>query len=110
MKGNRVLASVFVIASLALIALGAVKCAAVPGVVQQAQADPTPTIAQVTRMSAEELHRQLQGPNPPQVWDLRGLKAYTDGHIPDSRLVQYTDASALAQQLDRKQAIVTLCA
>jgi hypothetical protein len=110
MKGNRVLVGVLVIASLALLVLGAVQFASGPGVVQQAQPNPTPSIAEVTRISAEDLHRQLQGSNPPQVWDLRGLKAYTEEHIPNSQLVQFADASALAQKLDRKQAIVALCA
>jgi len=77
---------------------------------QQVASGPTPAIENVRRISVGELHGKLKGPNPPLVWDLRSAEAYAQGHIPGARLVQFSELPTLSQGLDRKQAIVTLCA
>lgn len=70
---------------------------------------PTPLQDQVARIAPVELQRRLNGPNPPLVWELRTPDRYAAGHIAGSRLVQLHEVAALAQDLDRRQAIVTSC-
>ena len=71
MKKNQVLVGVLLIASLALIIFGVAQLSSGAGVAQQPPPGPTPTIAQVTRITPQELNKKLKEPNPPQVWDLR---------------------------------------
>ena len=114
------LVAILVIASVAAIAIGVLQLAptaSAPAAVapasgggQQAAPGPTPSIADVRRISVGDLHGLLQRPNPPQVWDIRSAEAYAQGHIPGARLVQISEIPTLAQGMDRKQAIVTLCA
>ena len=120
MSKNVLLVAVLVIASVAAIAIGVLQLAptaSAPAAVapasdggQQAASGPTPSIADVRRISVGELHGKLQRPNPPLVWDFRSAEAYAQGHIPGARLVQFSELPTLIQGLDRKQAIVTLCA
>ena len=62
------------------------------------------------RMSVEALHAQLQGENPPLVWELRVPERYAQAHLPGSVLVLESEVEAAAEGLDRSQSIVTLCA
>jgi hypothetical protein len=115
MSKNTLLIAILVIASVAAIAIGVLQLAPPPGVPapggsQQAALGPTPSIADVRRISVSDLHAQLQGPNPPLLWDLRSIESYSQQHIPGARLVQISELPELAQGIDRKQAIVTLCA
>jgi len=120
MSKNVLLVAILVIASVAAIAFGVlqlVPTSSAPAAVapasgggQQVASDPTPSIADVRRISVGELHGKLQRPNPPLVWDFRSAEAYAQGHIPGARLVQFSELPTLTQGLDRKQAIVTLCA
>jgi hypothetical protein len=124
MSKNVLLVAILVIASVAAIAFGVLQfapTASAPGAVapglgaaavggsQQVASGPTPAIADVRRISVGDLHAKLQGPNLPLVWDLRSAEAYAQQHIPGARLVQITEIPTLAQGLDLKQAIVTLC-
>jgi len=43
------------------------------------------------------------------VWELRSIEAFAGGHVPGAQAVQLADIPALAQKLDRKKTIVTLC-
>ncbi len=69
----------------------------------------TPIVG-VARISVEDLYRELQSSSPPLVWELRSAASYAEGHVPGSRFVQTDQIQALAQDLDRGQPIVTLCA
>jgi hypothetical protein len=64
----------------------------------------------VARISVETLHAKLQGDNAPLVWELRLAERYAKAHLPGSLLVEESEVEALAADLDRGQAIVTLCA
>ena len=110
MRRNTALIGILVAASLAVIALGVLQLALGAGGAQQSAVGPTPSIAQVRRINVGDLHAKLQGANPPLVWDIRSAESYAQQHIPGARLVQMAEIPALAQTLDRKQAIVTLCA
>jgi hypothetical protein len=125
MSKNALLVAILVIASVAAIAIGVLQLAptavapasGAPVAVapttsgsQQAALGPTPSIAEVRRISVGDLHGKLQGSNPPLVWDLRAAEGYVQQHIPGARFVQISEIPTLAQGLDRKQAIVTLCA
>ncbi len=120
MSKNALLVAILVIASVAAIAIGVLQLAptaSAPAAVapasggsQQVASGPTPAITDVPRISVGELHGKLQRPNPPLVWDIRSAEAYAQGHIPGARLVQFSELPTLVQGLDRKQAIVTLCA
>jgi hypothetical protein len=120
MSKNVLLVAILVIASVAVITIGLLQLAPTanaPSAVapatgggQPAASGPTPSIADVRRISVGELHGRLQRPNPPLVWDIRSAEAYAQGHIPGARLVQFSELPTLIQGLDRKQAIVTLCA
>jgi hypothetical protein len=115
MSKNALLVAILVIASVAAIAIGVLQLAptavAPPtGGSQQAALGPTPAIADVRRISVGDLHGKLQGSNPPLVWDIRSAESYAQQHIPGARLVQIAEIPTLAQGLDQKQAIVTLCA
>jgi hypothetical protein len=119
MSKNVLLVAILVIASVVAIGIGVLQLApaasapaavaTVSGGGQQVASGPTPSIADVRRISVGELHGKLQGPNPPLVWDIRSAEAYAQGHIPGARLVQFSELPTLSQGLDRKQAIVTLC-
>jgi hypothetical protein len=101
---------VLLVLSLLLIGLGVLRLA------QPRDAAPRVVIAtgastvDVRRISVEELNARLQSSNPPLVWDFRTAESYAEGHVPNSRLVQLSEVSDLAQSLDRQQPIVTLCA
>ena len=76
-----------------------------------ASARATPSsAAEVARISVQELHVQLQRPNPPLVWELRIAEAYERLHIPGSQRVDMEHIPSLAAGLDRQQPIVILCA
>lgn len=110
MSRNTAVIGTLVIVSVALIAFGVFQLAAGPSTAPQAQSGPTPSIAEVKRISPQEINTRLRGANPPQVWEIRSAESYALQHIPGSRLVQMVDIPALAQGLDRKQTIITLCA
>lgn len=109
MSRNTAIIGVLVIASLSLIAFGVFQLAAGSSTAPQAQFGPTPSIAEVRRINPQEINARLRGANPPQVWEIRSAESYALQHIPGSQLVQMADIPALAQKLDRKQAIITLC-
>ncbi len=62
------------------------------------------------RVSVQELHARLQGPQPPLVWEFRSPESYAQQHVPGSRLMSLDEIAASAAPLDRSQPIVTLCA
>ena len=64
---------------------------------------------EVARISVQDLNRELQGVNPPLVWEFVSAEQYANGHIPGARLMTFEQMSATAQGLDKSQAIVTLC-
>lgn len=66
--------------------------------------------AEVARISVQELHVQLQGSDPPRVWELRIAEAYERQHISGSQRVDMDQIAALAGGLDRERPIVILCA
>ena len=68
-----------------------------------------PSAATVKRIAPEELHRRLRETSPPLVWEIRSKTAYEKQHIPGSQLVTMAEVTALAQSLDREQAIVINC-
>lgn len=72
-------------------------------------AKPTSTHEQVKRITPAELRQRLGESNPPLVWEVRTPERYNKAHIPGSTLVQLYEIHSLAQNLDRKQAIVTNC-
>ncbi len=110
MSKNALLVAVLVIASVVAILVGVWQLAPAAGESQQAATGPTPSVAQVRRISAGELHAKLQRPNPPLILDLRSAESYAQQHIPGARLIQIAEIPTLAQDLDRNQPIVTLCA
>jgi hypothetical protein len=77
--------------------------------VPAATAQPIPGVVVVKRITPADLQRRLGEPNPPLVWELRSPEAYNKQHIPGSKLVKLNEVTALAQNLDRSQAIVTNC-
>ena len=74
-----------------------------------AAAVPTVAVDQIQRITPAELQKRLAEPNPPLVWELRSPDRYEQGHIPGSQLVAVTEVTALAEKLDRSQAIITNC-
>ncbi|GEM_PF-2139442 len=110
MQRNVWAAGILIVVSLVVIMIGVTQLNRPAGNEGQAPAGPTPTIAEVRRISATELHARLQGPNPPLVWEIRSLEAFLGGHVPGSRQVQFADIPMLAQRLDRNTSIVLLCA
>jgi hypothetical protein len=110
MNRNSAIVGVLVIVSLALIGIGISQFGSGQGSASQAPSGPTPTIDQVRRITVQDLHRRLQVANPPLVWELRSAEVFAAGHILGSRSVQFSEVPALAQSLDRKQALIILCA
>lgn len=110
MNRNTLIVGVLAVVSLALIAIGVLQLGAGQGGAAQAPAGPTPTIAQVKRITVQDLNTRLRNANPPLVWELRSIEAFAGGHVPGAQAVQLADIPALAQKLDRKKTIVTLCA
>lgn len=75
-----------------------------------AAVSPTPgSTSEAPRITVQELQQQLQGGNPPQVWDVRGTEAYSAGHLPGSKQVDLVNVEAAAAGIDRNQPIITLC-
>ncbi len=70
---------------------------------------PASPQAEVPRISPVELQRRLGESNPPLVWEIRTADQYEKQHIPGSQLVKLGEITAMAQNLDRGQAIVTSC-
>ena len=110
MNRNTLIIGALVLASLTLIALGVSQLSQGQGSAAQAPAGLTPTIAQVKRISVQDLHTKLRGANPPLVWEVRSVEAFAGGHLPGAQAVQLADIPILAQKLDPKKSIVTLCA
>jgi 3-mercaptopyruvate sulfurtransferase SseA len=77
--------------------------------VATAAAQPASAQVEVKRITPAELQKRLAEPNPPLVWELRSPDRYEQGHIPGSQLIAVTEVAALAEKLDRSQAIVTSC-
>lgn len=98
-----------VLLSLALVALGVV-------LMLQERAEPTVATAPagstdaVLRVSVETLHGQLAAANPPLVWEFRSASSFAARHIPGSRVMSFGELPDAAANLDKRQAIVTLCA
>ena len=74
-----------------------------------ATAAPVVSTDQVKRITPAGLQKRLAESNPPLVWELRSPDRYEQGHIPGSQLVGVREVAALAEKLDRGQAIVTSC-
>jgi DNA-binding transcriptional regulator YdaS (Cro superfamily) len=110
MNRNTLIVGALALVSLALIAVGVSQLSQGQGGAAQAPAGPTPTIAQVKRISVQDLNIKLRGANPPLVWELRSVEAFAGGHLPGAQAVQLADIPMLAQKLDPKKSIVTLCA
>ncbi len=74
-------------------------------------ANPDPAaLNAVPRIPVEALREQLQTSNPPLVWDFRPTASFAEGHIPGSHvLTLYAIPDAVAN-VDKRQAIVTVCA
>ena len=72
-------------------------------------AQGAPAADGVKRILPEELKRRLEGANPPLVWELRSPDRYEKEHIAGSKLVKLPEVKALAEGLDRSQAIITNC-
>ena len=89
-------------------ALAATPRSAAPAAVSPV-AERAPAEEGVKRILPEELQRRLDGPNPPLVWELRSPDRYEKEHIPGSKLVKLPEVTALAEGLDRSQAIITNC-
>jgi hypothetical protein len=68
------------------------------------------TESEVPRISVSELQGQLQTSSPPLVWDIRPVEIFAGGHIAGSRPLNLSDVPDAAANLDKRQAIVTLCA
>jgi hypothetical protein len=115
MNRNTLTLGALVLVSLALIAVGVSQLgqgqgSAAPSWTPRPPAGPTPTLAQVKRISVQDLHIKLRGAKPPLVWEVRSAEAFAGGHLPGSQAIQLADVPTLAQKLDRKQSIVILCA
>jgi len=109
---RRIALFVLLVASLALIGVGAIQLLQAREAASRAPsvaiATPVPT-GDVRRISVQELDQALKRPNPPLVWEFRTAETYAQQHLPNSRLVQLTEIATLAKGLDRQQAIVALC-
>lgn len=110
MKWSVAAVAALTIISLALIGVGAAHLGASRRGAPPAPPGPTPTIEEVRRITPTELHAKLRGLKRPVVWDVRSAEAFAAGHIPGAQQVRLADIPARAQQLDRNQLIVTVCA
>lgn len=107
---RRPLMLILVLLTLALLVAGVV-------LVLQQRAQPpavaavTPgDIARVPRVTVEALSGQLATSSPPLIWDIRPTSAFAEGHIPGSRALTLDVVPDAAANVDRRQAIVTVCA
>lgn len=76
-----------------------------------AEATPSPAdLAAVQRITIEELLGQLESATPPLVWDVRPSASFAEGHIPGSRVLTLDAIPDAAAHVDKRQAIVTVCA
>ena len=111
MNRNVLIVGALALVSLVLIAVGVSQLSqGQGGGAAQVPAGPTPTLAQVKRISVQDLNTKLRGANPPLVWELRSVEAFAGGHLPGSQAIQLADVPTLAQKLDPKKSIVILCA
>jgi 3-mercaptopyruvate sulfurtransferase SseA len=97
-----------VVLSVLLVFAGAILLLQRP--LEQAITATSTAAGEVRRITAEELRVQLATSSPPQVWDLRSAETYAQGHIPGSRLINLDEIPGAAAKLDKRQAIVALCA
>ncbi len=67
-------------------------------------------LAAVPRVTIEALREQLQTSNPPLVWDFRPTASFAEGHIPGSHVLTLDAIPDAAANVDKRQAIVTVCA
>ena len=58
-------------------------------------------------VSAEDLHTQLSGENPPTVIDVRGEEAYRAGHIPGTAHIPGEDIEMSMTQIPKGRPVVT---
>ncbi len=110
MQGKAWVVGGLVMASLVVILIGVALLNRPASNVDRVPTGPTPTLAEVRRIGAQELNTRLRSANPPLVWEIRALEAFVGGHVPGSRQVQFADIPTLAQHLDRNTPIVLLCA
>jgi hypothetical protein len=109
MNKNAVIVGALVVVSLAFIAFGVFQMTSSGGGAQPVSLGPTPTLAEVQRISVQDLSTAVHGANPPLIWDVRDAQSYAQQHIPGARFVQLADIPTLAQTLNRNQNIVTVC-
>jgi 3-mercaptopyruvate sulfurtransferase SseA len=64
----------------------------------------------IPRIAVDTLRGQLATSSPPLVWDMRPAAAFAEGHIPGSRPMTFDALPDATASLDRRHAIVTLCA
>jgi SulP family sulfate permease len=64
---------------------------------------------QVAEITPAELWRQLAGPTPPLVIDVREPREYSRGHIPQAQLISLRQLLTTSADLPRDRAIVFVC-
>lgn len=100
---------VLIVASVTLVALGLIL------LIQDTPPEPPVAVTtplpggEAARISVQELSRELQGTNPPVVWEFVSATQYANGHIPGADLMTFDEMPGAAEKLDKQQAIVTLC-
>jgi hypothetical protein len=100
---------VLIVASVMLVAFGLILLIQdTPPQPPIAMTTPLPG-SEVARISVQELDRDLQGNNPPLVWEFVSETQYTNGHLPGAVLMTFDEMPGAAKGLDKQQAIVTLC-
>ncbi len=107
---RRGMLAILVFLTVALVAAGVVFV-----VQQRAGLPPTATAIpgsteDVPRVTVDALRGQLATSRPPLVWDMRPVASFAEGHIPGSRPMTFDALPDATANLDRRQAIVTLCA
>jgi hypothetical protein len=96
--------------TLLLVAFGVVLVLQQQGQAPVAANEASPSTEDVPRVSAEALRGQLATSNPPLVWDFRPASTFAEGHIPGSHVLTLDAIPDAAANLDRRKAIVTVCA
>jgi hydroxyacylglutathione hydrolase len=67
-------------------------------------------IERIRRMTVEELHDAWEGPERPQVVDVRERAEWASGSLPGAVRVPYHDLCALPDELDPERPVAAICA
>ncbi len=64
-----------------------------------------------SEITVDKLHECLNSDKPPLLLDIRTIKEYTDGHIPNARQIYVTDIKLNLENLEpfKEKEIVTIC-